>query len=466
MKRDQVAVGEPLNEDAGIAPCMVCSAPMHYLMSKTFNSWGLTTLDYVKCVDCGFVACATLLNLPDAEWVQLNNWFHTEIYKAPGDPYNRAGRLAGQARVINIMLQYELLSDNRPMLDWGAGVGDLARKMAELQRHIFSYDKYIVPQFNKLPKVEPEKRAYSLVTATAVFEHLKTRAELDAIENLVALDGALAFHIAAPKQIPNDPNWVYFLPVHCAFHNWESLRRLMIQWGYRSSVYCHEALMWFFFRTVEDAQEKVTRINGLMGYNYLLWSDGFVSSTAVELPLCQNVHDGHARALYIGSRHPDLGTGWVGGQVDFETGTISVLDQSELLEEGTFDLIYSDLIAERMEPKQFSVYLDSVLHLLKPRGVHRVVTADLDRTLGNAAKDSWREFQWVKQAGVSTRAEYLNLAMRSWGHKWIYDAESLKRGLHTAGYRNIWRVTKNASRAALPLVPETDGHRLYIEAVR
>jgi predicted SAM-dependent methyltransferase len=466
MNRDQAMAGKIFNVGAGVAPCMVCSAPMTYFMSKTFNSWGLTSLDYVKCVDCGFVACSTLLNLPDAEWVQLNNWFHTEIYKNPGDPYNRAGRLTGQARVVNVMLEYGLLSDVRPMLDWGSGVGDLAKKMAELDRKIFSYDKYIIPQVNKWPGSEPEKRFYSLVTATAVFEHLKTRAELDAIESLVALDGVLAFHIAVPKQIPSDPSWVYFLPVHCAFHNWESLRRLMIQWGYRSSVYCHEALMWFFFRTEEGVQEAVARINGAMGYRYLLCSNGFVSSTAVELPLNQDGQDSSVRGLYIGSRHPDLGPSWVVGQVDFETGAIILPGQPELLDEGSFDLIYSDLISERMEPKQFTVYLGVVLRLLKSHGVHRIVTADLDRTLGNADKGSWKDFQWVKQAGVSTRGEYLNLAMRSWGHKWIYDAESLMKGLHAAGYRNIWQVEMNTSRAMSPRIPEADGHRLYIEAAR
>ena len=38
---------------------------------------------------------------------------------------------------------------------------------------------------------------------------------------------------------------------------------------------------------------------------------------------------------------------------------------------------------------------------------------------------------------VTTKAEYLNVCFRNWGHKWIYDREELHRRLREVGFRTI-----------------------------
>jgi predicted SAM-dependent methyltransferase len=38
---------------------------------------------------------------------------------------------------------------------------------------------------------------------------------------------------------------------------------------------------------------------------------------------------------------------------------------------------------------------------------------------------------------LKTRAERINIAFREWGHKWLYDAEELRRRLKEAGCKNI-----------------------------
>ncbi|MHA6494566.1 methyltransferase domain-containing protein [Pseudomonas borbori] len=189
--------------------CMVCNGNMQYFFSKNFDSWGLTSLDYEKCDDCGFAVCATLLRMSDKDWETLNNRFHTEIYQGTEDPYNRAGRLAGQAAAIDIMLEHGLITQGLPLLDWGSGTGDLAAELLERERHMFSYDEYITPLVNRFSGI-PQPESFSLVTAAAVFEHLKDRAELDAIERLVAPQGVLGVHLLIPREIPADPSWIYY----------------------------------------------------------------------------------------------------------------------------------------------------------------------------------------------------------------------------------------------------------------
>ncbi|MEB1529628.1 hypothetical protein [Xanthomonas sp. WHRI 7945] len=89
---------------------------MKPFFSKTFDRWDVGTLDYEKCAGCGFVACASLLRLSDEDWSALNHRFHSTIYDG-SDPFNRAGRLAGQARAIDAMLSVGLIDSNKPMLD-------------------------------------------------------------------------------------------------------------------------------------------------------------------------------------------------------------------------------------------------------------------------------------------------------------------------------------------------------------
>lgn len=449
---------------------MVCNGSMKPFFSKTFDRWGVGTLDYEKCAECGFVACASLLRLADEDWVALNHRFHSTIYDGT-DPFNRAGRLAGQARAIDAMLGAGLIDTDEPMLDWGSGIGDLATQLGARGRTLYSYDQYITPQVNRWPQSQPTPRGFALVIAGAVLEHLKDRSELDAIEQLVADRGVFGVHLLIPRDIPKDPDWIYLLPVHCAFHTWESMRRLLQQWGYEATVYCHDALMWFFFKRKEGVESKVERINRSEGAGYLRYVDGFVSASGVQLPLdpSYGAVDRSLRTLYIGIRPEQQDADWLSAALPFcadtrwgdtpQTSATSLPPQS-------FDAIYSDLVAERLAPKQFIRYLEWTRSLLKPGGVHRFATSDLDLTLQNADSGAWRELPWVKDAGITTRGYYLNAVFRNWGHVYLYDSATLLARLAHSGYRNAIRSVPLQGRCASLYRLDRDMHRLYVEAER
>ncbi|MDL5367384.1 hypothetical protein QSH18_17380 [Xanthomonas sp. NCPPB 2654] len=443
---------------------------MKPFFSKTFDRWDVGTLDYEKCAGCGFVACASLLRLSDEDWSALNHRFHSTIYDG-SDPFNRAGRLAGQARAIDAMLSVGLIDSNKPMLDWGSGVGDLATQLVSRGRTLFSYDQYITPVVNRWPQSQPPRGGFALVTACAVLEHLKDRRELDAIEQLVADRGVLGIHLLIPRAIPKDPSWVYLLPVHCAFHTWESMRLLLQQWSYEATVYCHDALMWFFFKCKDGVESKVEHINRSEGSGYLRYVEGFVSASGVELPLDPDYGavDRSLRTLYVGIRPEQQDADWLSAVLPFCADTAwgdTPQTAPGSLPPQSFDAIYSDLVAERLTPKQFIRYLEWTRGLLKPGGVHRFATSDLDLTLQSAHSGAWRELPWVKEAGITTRGYFLNTVFRSWGHVYLYDDATLLARLARSGYRHAARSTALRGRCASLYRLDRDTHRLYVEAER
>lgn len=254
--------------------CIICNAPMGYFFSKHFSGFDLGRVDYWKCPDCGFCASKTHFEMDESRWERLNNDFHAESNQREDNPHNRNQRYFNQALMLHLMQRHSLLSDG-PWLDWGCGVGSLAGQLqGHFDIHLSTYDKYVRPEINALQADELRPRGNALVVNTAVFEHVRERATLDEIESYVAADGALAVHTLVPEAVPKDPEWMYLLPVHCAFHTNRSMQLLMEQWGYRSSVYNPDAKLWVMLR--EDKAEGVEALNRFMGWRYLHYKNGFM----------------------------------------------------------------------------------------------------------------------------------------------------------------------------------------------
>jgi predicted SAM-dependent methyltransferase len=63
----------------------------------------------------------------------------------------------------------------------------------------------------------------------------------------------------------------------------------------------------------------------------------------------------------------------------------------------------------------------------------------LEHCVDNYVNDSWRAncARWEVLRDVKTRCEALNVAMRWWGHLWLYDREELHRRLREAGFGEV-----------------------------
>ena len=257
--------------------CMICRSDMAYFFSKTFDVCDLGQVDYWRCGHCGFAASKTHLEMSDARWAQLNHDFHSQTHYTEDNPYNRNQRYFNQALMLSLMRKQGLIKPEA-WLDWGCGVGAVSKLLQDyFDVRLGTYDKYFTPEVNALPESALLPRDFELVLNTAVFEHVRGRETLDEIASYVSPSGCLAIHTLVPEKVPQEPNWMYLLPVHCAFHTNRSMQILMDEWGYRCSVYNEHAKLWVLFHESAQAIEaKVAALNKAMGWSYLHFKAGFM----------------------------------------------------------------------------------------------------------------------------------------------------------------------------------------------
>ena len=106
--------------------------------------------------------------------------------------------------------------------------------------------------------------------------------------------------------------------------------------------------------------------------------------------------------------------------------------------DGSVDGIYSEHFFEHLTQAEGLRFLRECRRVLK-KGAHiRIAMPDLDRIVERYMSDDWRAggdmfalgFDWVMN-----RCEMLNIAMREWGHKHVYNEEELIRIANLAGFR-------------------------------
>lgn len=257
--------------------CIICNAHMNYFFTKKFNQYGLSDVDYWKCPVCGFVGSKTHFSMSHSEWEVLNMAFHTDPAAMENNPNNNAPPYFNQSLMLYLMNRHGLI-DTGKWLDWGSGGCKLSIYLhTNFGLDLANYDQFIVPKYAPVSPTELHKRAFSLVVSSAVFEHVRSRDTLDEIESYVAENGNLALHTLVRGDVPRDPNWMYLLPVHCAFHTNRSMQILMQAWGYTCSAYNEHSKLWVMFRQrPADAAAKVQYINECIGWEYLHFKEGFM----------------------------------------------------------------------------------------------------------------------------------------------------------------------------------------------
>lgn len=250
---------------------------MDFYFSKEFNTCDLSKVDYWKCSGCGFCASKTHFDMTSEQWTTLNNVFHDESHHRKDNPFNRNQRYFNQALMLFLMAKHALI-DRGAWLDWGCGIGSLALLLKDyFDTKLMTYDKYYTPHINAISEENLATRTFDLVVNTAVFEHVRDRNTLDEIESYVKDSGCFAIHTLVPESVPKDSNWMYLLPVHCAFHTNKSMQILMAAWGYSCSVYNEHSKMWVLFRQdAELIQSRVAKVNQSLGWEYLHFKEGFM----------------------------------------------------------------------------------------------------------------------------------------------------------------------------------------------
>lgn len=265
--------------------CFICDSETQYFFSKQYNDFGLDSVNYFRCPNCGFVFSKTHAEMSDSKWEQVNIEFHKTLEDfdsgARGDetylalnypPYLQ------QAVMLNTLARNDMIN-LESCLDWGSGYGRLSRVLDKyFNIRINNFDKYMVPQENFLSASDMAGKRFATVINSAVFEHVTHRRFLDEINSYVDEGGCLVFHTVVCEKVPQDPDWFYLTPpVHCAFHTNKSMEILMEQWGYECSIYCPTSKMWVLYKKKPAHIESLVRtINDEFQHDYLYFKMGFM----------------------------------------------------------------------------------------------------------------------------------------------------------------------------------------------
>ncbi len=129
--------------------------------------------------------------------------------------------------------------------------------------------------------------------------------------------------------------------------------------------------------------------------------------------------------------------------------------------------LYSEHFLEHIPVQQGVQFLAECRRSLQPGGVVRIGMPSAQALIRDYYENIWAKQPWLEKYGygwIKTRAEYINICFRDWGHQWLYDLEELERRLREAGFTRIesadWgeskhpELTKRETRAETLLICE------------
>jgi predicted SAM-dependent methyltransferase len=121
----------------------------------------------------------------------------------------------------------------------------------------------------------------------------------------------------------------------------------------------------------------------------------------------------------------------------------------------TFDYIFSEHLIEHLKYEDGVNFLKECHRILKPKGKIRISTPDL-QFLINLYRENPSELQkryivwaiksFMPNIPIRTKTFVVNNFFRAWGHKFIYDFETLKQTLKNCGFTNITRCNIEKSK--------------------
>ena len=157
--------------------------------------------------------------------------------------------------------------------------------------------------------------------------------------------------------------------------------------------------------------------------------------------------------------HIGCGTQYKDGWINIDNNSdnnISKLDMNLDLrnplpfKDNSVDYIYNEHFLEHLSVQEGLRALMDFRRVLKPGGVLRIAMPDLAEIMSDYSNENWKRdkidfFQKFGLTFVQTRAEWMNINFRAWGHQWLYDWEELERRLREAGFISIAKCELNKS---------------------
>ena len=164
--------------------------------------------------------------------------------------------------------------------------------------------------------------------------------------------------------------------------------------------------------------------------------------------------------------------GWVNIDVDSNNEQADLhhdVSQSLPYDDESVELIYSEHFIEHLSVEEGIFFLKESHRVLAKSGILRIATLDLDY-LAFKYFFRWKDQDWIKHYGYSymqTNAEMFNVALRYWGHQWVYNFAELSRRLEESGFTSYQRVSFGKSHyVPLKKLETRKDSKLVIEAVK
>jgi predicted SAM-dependent methyltransferase len=134
--------------------------------------------------------------------------------------------------------------------------------------------------------------------------------------------------------------------------------------------------------------------------------------------------------------------GWINLDLDPESRADVVWDINDGLPfpDSSCAFIYNEHFLEHIPVAEGVRFLTECRRCLHGGGVLRVAMPSLHEIVHLYNENEWAQEPWIEKHGftwMKTRAEYINICFREWGHQWLYDAEELRRRLLEAGFTRI-----------------------------
>lgn len=134
--------------------------------------------------------------------------------------------------------------------------------------------------------------------------------------------------------------------------------------------------------------------------------------------------------------------GWVNLDLDPGAQADIVWDVTDGLPfpDNSCAFMYSEHFLEHIPVAEGVRFLTECRRSLQPGGMLRIGMPCVQALAREYYENSWAKQPWLEKYGygwIKTRAEYINIGFREWGHQWLYDLEELDRRLREAGFTQI-----------------------------
>lgn len=178
---------------------------------------------------------------------------------------------------------------------------------------------------------------------------------------------------------------------------------------------------------LKQLERKFRHARGLVWARLLRWPKILLMRFRRNLP----------RRLHVGCGNNRF-EGWINADITADSELIVYMEKPLPFRNGSLMRVYSEHVIEHVPYEVAQGFLKEVRRVLAPGGVVRIATPDLETLVEAYARKDWRSrICWAgteDYAFLRTRAQFLNVSLRWWGHRHVYDREELERVFQDAGF--------------------------------